>query len=67
MKGVIQPNHIPMNNFVLQVIGLPDIVFTEVGDISEIIDKVDLPDRTRASGGRSGFQVHAEKRDSLSL
>lgn len=51
MKGVIQSNHIPKNNYELQVNGLPPITFTEVGDISEVIDKVDLPDRTRASGG----------------
>lgn len=51
MKGAIQPNHVSKNNFELQVIGLPPITFVEVGDISEQIDKVDLPDRTRASGG----------------
>ena len=51
MKGIIQPNHVSKNNYELQIIGLPSIVFTEVGDISEVIDKVDLPDRTRASGG----------------
>lgn len=51
MKGKIQPNHVSKNNYELQVIGLPPITFIEVGDISEQIDKVDLPDRTRASGG----------------
>lgn len=51
MKGAIQPNHVSKNNFELQVIGLPPITFIEVGDIPEQIDKVDLPDRTRASGG----------------
>lgn|SRR5574343_147814 len=51
MKGAIQPNHVSKNNFELQVIGLPPITFIEVGDIPEQVDKVDLPDRTRASGG----------------
>ena len=51
MKGVIKPNHVSKNNYELQIVGLPPIVFTSVGDISEVIDKVDLPDRTRASGG----------------
>ena len=51
MKGVIQPNHVPKNNYDLLIIGLPEIVFTEIGDIEEVIDVVDLPDRTRASGG----------------
>lgn len=51
MKGQIKPNHISKNNYELQIVGLPPIVFIEVGDISEQIDKVDLPDRTRASGG----------------
>lgn len=51
MKGAIQPNHVSKNNFEMQVIGLPPITFIEVGDIPEQVDKVDLPDRTRASGG----------------
>lgn len=51
MKGLIQENHISKNNFELQVIGLPTIVFTEVSDISQETDTVDLPDRTQASGG----------------
>lgn len=51
MKGAIQPNHVSKNNFELQVIGLPPVTFIEVGDIPEQVDKVDLPDRTRASGG----------------
>lgn len=51
MKGKIQPNHVSKNNFELQVVGLPPITFIEVGDIEETIDMVDLPDRTRASGG----------------
>lgn len=51
MKGKIQSNHVSKNNYELQVIGLPPITFIEVGDISETLDKVDLPDRTRASGG----------------
>lgn len=51
MKGKILANHVPKNNYDLQVIGLPEIVFTEIGDIEETLDVVDLPDRTRASGG----------------
>jgi len=51
MKGSIQANHVSKNNFELQIVGLPPITFIEVGDIPEQVDKVDLPDRTRASGG----------------
>ena len=53
IKGKILPNHIPVNNYELQVIGLPALVLTEVGGISEELDVVDLPDRTKASGGNT--------------
>ena len=51
MKGKIQANHVSKNNYELQSDRLPPITFIEVGDITETLDKVDLPDRTRASGG----------------
>lgn len=52
LKGRIQPNHIPKNSFELQINGLAKtIFFTEIGEIPEELDVVDLPDRTTASGG----------------
>lgn len=54
MKAVIQPDHIPLNKFQLLVLGLPPFTFTSVSGLEEELDVVDLPDRTVASGGRTG-------------
>jgi hypothetical protein len=51
MKGVIAPDHVPVNNYQMIVNGLPPLVFTEVSGIEDELEKVDLPDRTTASGG----------------
>lgn len=51
MKGVIQPDHIPVNKFRLIVIGLPDLTITELSGIEDELEVADLPDRTVASGG----------------
>lgn len=53
LKGLIQPDHIPVNKFQLLVIGLPPIRFVTVGGIEEELQAVDLPDRTKASGGNT--------------
>jgi hypothetical protein len=52
MKGTIQPNHLPKNKGRLVVAGQPVFVFTSLGDIAEEVEKVDMPDRTTASGGQ---------------
>lgn len=52
LKGQIASGHIPKNKYQLQIIGLPVITFTSVGSLEEEIEKVDLPDRTAASGGQ---------------
>jgi hypothetical protein len=54
MKAVIQPDHIPLNKFELIVLGLPPFTFTALSGLEEELDVVDLPDRTVASGGRTG-------------
>lgn len=51
MKGLIKDNHIPTNSYELRVIGMPPLVFTKVSGLEQTVDTVDLPDRTRASGG----------------
>jgi len=51
MKGSVQPNHIPVNNYKLLVVGMPDILFTEISGLEQETETVDLPDRTQASGG----------------
>jgi len=53
MKGVLQPDHIPLNNYELRVRDLPTITFIEIAGLEEELENVDLPDRTAASGGHS--------------
>lgn len=52
MKGDIQPDHMPVNNYELSIIGLPNLTPTEVSGLEEELNTTDLPDRTRASGGQ---------------
>lgn len=51
MKGAIKPGHMPANKFQFLVLGLPPITFTQVSGIEDELEVVDLPDRTKASGG----------------
>lgn len=51
MKGILLPDHIPVNNYELLVLGAPPIVFTSVDGLETELETVDLPDRTVASGG----------------
>ena len=53
MKGSVLPDHAPVNNFELIVVGLPRIFFTEIGSLEEELQVVQLPDRTQASGGNT--------------
>lgn len=53
MKQVLQPDHIPLNNYILRVVGLPDLQFVTIGGLEEELENVDLPDRTAASGGHT--------------
>ena len=52
LKFVIQPDPVLINNFRLDIVGLPSITFTAVGALEQETDKVELPDRTTTSGGR---------------
>lgn len=54
MKGVIQADHIPVNKYLLIIIGLPPLTPTEVSGMEDELQTVDLPDRTTASGGNRG-------------
>jgi hypothetical protein len=51
MKGEVQPDHIPVNKFKLLVVGLLDIYMSTVSGIEDELNTIDLPDRTKASGG----------------
>lgn len=52
LKGAIQPGHFPVNIWTLSILGLPDITFTKMSGFENELGVVDLPDRTRASGGQ---------------
>lgn len=54
LKGKIQENHIPLNKFELIVAGMPQITLVTTGDIEESVPAIDMPDRTRRSGGQTG-------------
>lgn len=54
MKGEILPDHIPINNFELLVLGLPSLTPTEISGLEDELQTTELPDRTRASGGNRG-------------
>lgn len=51
MKEVLLPDHIPVNNFELIVVGAPPLKFVTLDGFDEEVDTTDLPDRTVASGG----------------
>jgi hypothetical protein len=53
IKGTIQPEHIAVNKYELNVIGLPKLTPTTIGAIAEELNAVTLPDRTKASGGNT--------------
>lgn len=54
MKGEMLPDHIPVNNYELLVLGLPALTPTEISGIEDELQTTELPDRTRASGGNRG-------------
>lgn len=54
MKGAIQADHMPLNKFQLLVAGLPPLTMITVGSLEDELQTVDLPDRTKASGGNRG-------------
>lgn len=51
MKGEIKPDHMPVNKYTFQIIGLIPITATEVSGIEDELETTELPDRTVASGG----------------
>ena len=54
MKHVLLPDHIPTNKYNLVIAGLGGtITVVSVGSLEREIDRVELPDRTAASGGRT--------------
>lgn len=61
IKQTLNDDHIPVNKYTLLVIGLPPITFTKLSGMEQETDVVDLPDRTRATGGNTqAFEVTVE-------
>lgn len=73
LQGAVQPGHIPVNNYELIVVGIPPIVFTTISGFEDETEAVDLPDRTKASGGNqkpveftaTSFEHHTAERAAL--
>lgn len=56
LKGRIAPFHIPVNNYEMTVAVPPfpgKLTFTKISGLDEELESVELPDRTRASGGQT--------------
>ena len=53
LKGTILPDHIPVNNYELLVLGIVPLTFTEISGLEEELETTQLPDRTVASGGNT--------------
>lgn len=52
MKGVIQPDHMPVNRGTLKLLGLPEIDFITISGPTLATTEVELPDDTVVSGGK---------------
>jgi len=73
LQGSVQAGHIPVNNYSLIIVGLPPIVFATLTGFEDETEAVDLPDRTKASGGNSKpieftgttFEHHVAERTAL--
>lgn len=53
MKYGLAPNPILTTNYKLQIVGAPPIPFVSVGGLEQEIPKVELPDKTSHSSGRT--------------
>lgn len=52
LKNKIKPDHMPVNKYRLAIIGAPaEIAIISVSGLETEVGVIDLPDRTRASGG----------------
>lgn len=54
LKGTMQTDHLAANKYQFIVEGLPSLTPITVSGIPDELGTVDLPDRTRASGGETG-------------
>lgn len=54
MKGTIQADHMPTNRYALTFLNFVTLTPTEISGLEDELETVELPDRTRASGGNRG-------------
>ena len=52
LKNKIEPDHIPLNKYALTIVGIGEVVFTTVSGLETEVAAIDLPDRTKATGGQ---------------
>ena len=67
LRGKIKEDHIPLNLAEIQVPGFPTLTAVTISGIEHTLETVDLPDRTKASGGQTtpveftiGIPMHHE-------
>lgn len=53
IKAVLKEDHIPVNKYQLLIGGIVALTLTKISGIEEEVDVVELPDRTKASGGNT--------------
>lgn len=57
LQGKISEFHLPVNNYVLSVASVPPppglLTFTKISGLETEVESVELPDRTRVSGGQT--------------
>lgn len=53
LKATLKPDHIPVNKYTLSIVGIIPLTFTSISGLEEEIDTVELPDRTKATGGNT--------------
>ena len=51
MKGVIQPDHMPINKYQFLVLGFIPFTAVEISGIEDELQTIEMPDRTVVSGG----------------
>lgn len=53
LKGTIGTDHFPRNKYILDVVGLPSLTCTKIGELETELEKVTLSDRRVVSGGNT--------------
>ena len=54
MKGAILAEHMPTNRYSLAILNFVTLTATEISGLEDELETVELPDRTRVTGGNRG-------------